>query len=189
MKKVLIVYKSKTGFTKKYVDWICEEVTCDTRTLNEAKTSDIDKYDIIIYGAGIHAGFISGLKKFKKLVDINSKKVIVFATGAAPISDDMVQPVIENNLAECKSSVRFFYFESGLCYEKMGAFSRGMMKIFSKMLNARKDKSEFEDGMSTAIMSSYDNSKKENIEPLITLLNECLVKLIPCVNWYNKMIC
>lgn len=172
MRKVLIVYKSKTGFTKKYVDWICEEVTCDTRTLKEAKTSDMDRYDIIIYGAGIHAGFISGLKKFTKLVDINSKKIIVFATGAAPESDDMVQPVIENNLAECKSSVEFFYLESGLNYEKMGVFSRRLMKVFSKMLNAKKDKSELENGMSKEIMNSFDNSKKENIEPLLALLKE-----------------
>ena len=172
MKKILIVYKSKTGFTKRYVDWICEEVTCDTRTLNETKSSDIDKYDIIIYGAGIRAGFISGLKKFKKLVDINNKKVIVFATGAVAKSDDMIQPVIENNLADCKSRVGFFYFESGICYEKMGAFSRGMMRIFSKMLNAKKDKSEIDEEMSKAIMSSFDNSKKENIESLVTLLKE-----------------
>lgn len=175
MKKVLIVYKSATGFTKKYTDWIIEEVACDAITLGDAKKSDIDKYDIIIFGAGIHAGLISGLKKFKKLFDINNKQVIVFATGASPGSDDMIQAVIENNLAEYKASVRFFYFESGLNYENMGVLSRGMMKMFSKMLNASKNKSDFDKGMSEAIMSSYDNSKKENIEPLVALLKEYLI--------------
>lgn len=63
MKSALIIYKSKTGFTKKYADWIHEDVTCSITTLNRVKKEDIDNNDIILYGAGVHAGLISGLKK------------------------------------------------------------------------------------------------------------------------------
>lgn len=176
VKSALIIYKSKTGFTKKYAEWILEDVTCNCNitTLDNVKKEDIDKHDVIIYGAGVHAGFISGLKKIKKLINFESKKVIIFATGAASNSEEMVKPIIDNNLADCKSKVRFFYFEGGLNYENMGFLSRGLMKTFSKMLKAKKDKTESEKEMSEAIMSSFDNSKKEYIEPITTLLKEYL---------------
>ena len=35
MKSALIIYKSKTGFTKKYVDWILEDVKCSVTTLEK----------------------------------------------------------------------------------------------------------------------------------------------------------
>lgn len=66
----------------------------------------------------------------------------------------------------------FFYFEGGLNYENMGFFSRGLMRTFSKILNAKKDKTEAEQEMSAVIMNSFDNSKKEYIEPLTALLKK-----------------
>ncbi|NLO09478.1 MAG: hypothetical protein GX129_06360 [Clostridiales bacterium] len=172
MKSVLIIYKSKTGFTKKYANWILEDVACNVATFDKVKKEDIDKHNIIVYGAGVHAGLIPGLKKIKKLVNFNDKKVLIFATGAAPNADEIVKPVIENNLADCISKVDFFYFESGINYENMGFFSRGLMKTFSKILNAKKDKTDAEKEMSTMIMTSYDNSKKEYVKPLTELLKE-----------------
>lgn len=29
--KILVTYKSKTGFTKKYAKWIAEELNCETK--------------------------------------------------------------------------------------------------------------------------------------------------------------
>lgn len=174
MKSALIIYKSKTGFTKKYVDWILEDVKCSVTTLDKAKKSDIDKYDIVIYGAGVHAGHIAGLKKFNKLVDYNKKKVIFFATGAAPNAEEIVNPIIDVNIGSNNADVEFFYMEAGICYENMGFFARGLMRAFSKMLKAKKDKTDIEKGMSEALMTSFDNSKKENIEPLIASLKKYL---------------
>ena len=172
MKSALIIYRSKTGFTKKYVDWILEDVTCSVTTLDKVKMVDIDQHDIIIYGAGVHAGFISGLKKIKKLVSFDDKKVIIFATGAAPNAEDIVKPIIDNNLADCISKVDFFYFESGINYENMSFASRGLMKTFSKMLSNKRDKTEAEKEMSEVIKSSFDNSKKEYVGPLTALVKE-----------------
>ena len=143
MKSALIIYKSKTGFTKKYVDWILEDVKCSVTTLDKAKKSDIDKYDI-------------------------------FATGAAPNAEEIVNPIIDVNIGSNNADVEFFYMEAGICYENMGFFARGLMRAFSKMLKAKKDKTDIEKGMSEALMTSFDNSKKENIEPLIASLKKYL---------------
>lgn len=174
MKSALIIYKSKTGFTKKYAEWILEEVPCNIKTFDNIREEDIDKHDIIIYGGGVYAGRISGFNKIKKLINFDEKKVIVFATGAAANSEELTKPIIDNNLVDCKGGVDFFYLEGGLSYEKMGFCARATMKIFSKMFMAKKDKTDSEKEMSEAIMSSFDNARKDYIEPLIVLLKKYL---------------
>lgn len=173
MKSVLLVYKSKTGFTKKYVDWIVEEITCETLPLDKLKANTINNYDIIIYGAGMHAGHISGLKEFKKMVDVKNKKVIVFATGGAPYTEEIFAKIKENNCAEMDAAA-FFYFESGINYERMGAVDKTIMSIYIKILDAKTNKSELEEGTSSAIVHSYDHSNKDYIQPLTTYVRELL---------------
>ena len=59
-------------------------------------------------------------------------------------------------------------------YEKMPASSRLMMKMFIKMLKAKKDKTEAEREMIKMISASYDISDKRYIEPVL----ECLERQI-----------
>ena len=50
MSNTIIVYESKYGSTKKYAEWLSEELSCD---LVEKKKTNIDEllnYDTIIYG-------------------------------------------------------------------------------------------------------------------------------------------
>ena len=66
--------------------------------------------------------------------------------------------------------VNIFYCPGGLNYEKMPVSSRLMMKMFIKMLKAKKDKTEAEQEMIKMISASYDISDKRYIEPVL----ECL---------------
>lgn len=100
--------------------------------------------------------------------------MIFFATGVAPNAEEIVNPIIDVNIGSNNADVEFFYMEAGICYENMGFFARGLMRAFSKMLKAKKDKTDIEKGMSEALMTSFDNSKKENIEPLIASLKKYL---------------
>jgi menaquinone-dependent protoporphyrinogen IX oxidase len=174
MKSILIIYKSKTGFTQKYVDWIVEEVPCNAVTLEKVKANEINNHDIIIYGAGMHAGHIDGLNKFRKLVGPYHKKVIVFATGAAPYTEEIVSKAKEINLINNDADVEFYYFQSGINYERMGTVDKTIMKIYSKILELKSGKTELEEGTRAAILTSYDHSDKEFIRPLTTSLKELL---------------
>ena len=35
--KILLIYKSKTGFTEKYARWISEEINCDVENISNLK--------------------------------------------------------------------------------------------------------------------------------------------------------
>ena len=118
---ILLIYKTKTGFTKRYADWIAEEICCKKIPFKKMDTIEINNYDIIIYGAGMHARHILGSNKFKKRVkNLCHKKIIVFLTGASPCTKEIVDMIKENNFTENeKREIVFYYFNSGLSYEKL----------------------------------------------------------------------
>ena len=164
--KILLIYKSKTGFTKRYADWIGEEVNCNIENISNIKNIDFKNYDLIIYGSRIHAGRIDRLDKVKKLNLGN--RLVIFATGATPKETDSIQEVWKNNLTEKEmKNIKHFYIPAGLNYEKMGFLDKTMMKMATLMLEKKKDKSEEDIGIQNSIKKSYDISDKLRIKPLV----------------------
>lgn len=85
MNKILIIYYTKTGFTEKYAQWVREETNCELLPYSRRDTADFTAYDTIVYGGGVHAGAINGIKWFrKKMTELSGKRLAVFATGAMP---------------------------------------------------------------------------------------------------------
>ena len=164
--KILLIYKSKTGFTEKYAKWISEEIECDVVNISNIQNVNFKNYDIVIYGSRIHAGRIDGLERIKKLNLGN--KLIIFATGATPKENNSIQEVWKNNLSEVElKTIKHFYIPAGMNYEKMGFLDKTIMKMASIMLEKKNDKSEVDIGIQNSIKKSYDISDKSRIKPLI----------------------
>lgn len=49
----IILYQSKYGATKKYVDWLVEETGYDCIETKNAKVANLQNYDVIILGEGV----------------------------------------------------------------------------------------------------------------------------------------
>lgn len=168
--RIIVIYKSKTGFTKRYAEWIAEELKCDILDYKNLSRSSIAEYDFVIYGSRVHAGKIDGIKKIKALFSDNEmSKLIIFATGATPLEvEDVINTIWKSNFSnEELKIISHFYMQGGLNYEKMGILDRMIMKILAKILSRKKDKSSDEAGFEQAIGSSYDISSREYIAPLI----------------------
>ena len=120
LKKVLLIYKSNTGFTKKYAQWIQEELNCSAIELKDANISEVTKYDIVIFGGGIHANKINGIKFIKNNLELfKNKHLIIFATGATPASAVEEVKEFERVNIPNESNISFFYFQSGMNYIDM----------------------------------------------------------------------
>ncbi len=123
--KGIVVYKSKSGFTKQYAEWIAEELDfelCEHRQMSNFQLVD---YDCIIYGGGVYAGKISGLRtmlqRVKKMGDLH---FAIFAVGALPPEEKMIEDLKRKNLEETGSDYPFFYMHGGFDPEKLNAFYR-----------------------------------------------------------------
>ena len=172
--KTIVIYNSQTGFTKRYAEWIAEEAGADCLELSAAKKKNLDAYGAIIFGGWACAGGISKLSWFKDNIEKwADKQLIVFCVGGSPIDSPDIGPALKQNFKESEwKKVNVFYCPGGFNYEKMSVPSKLMMKMFIKMLKAKKGKAEAEAEMIKMISSSYDISDKKYIEPIL----KCLTK-------------
>lgn len=172
MQKTIIVYKSKTGFTRRYAEWIARETGYELLDFKKASLSALAEYDRIVFGSRLFAGTVDGLKKFKETC--RGKQLVLFATGAMPnAADNTIADIWKKNLsADELSSIPHFYMQAGLNYEKMGLAERCMMKMLSIMLSRMKNPSEADLAMARMIEKSFDASDKKYILPLIEHLKK-----------------
>ena len=92
--ETIVIYKSKTGFTKRYAEFIAEDLDAEIYELQEIKIEDINKYDTIVYGGGLYAGSINGIDFINKNIDNFKKhKIIVFATGLCTGNNDEINKI------------------------------------------------------------------------------------------------
>lgn len=172
--KTIIVYTSKTGFTKKYAQLIALHTQSDIIELKSASAGKLAQYDRIVYGGRLFAGTIDGLKKIRKLLNGDiCGRLVVFATGAAPnAAEDVIQKMWAGNLSEHElTAVPHYYMQAGLCYEKMAVIEKFMMKIAAKAVSSKKEKTAEEEDFARAISSSFDIWSEEYAMPLIGYLN------------------
>lgn len=174
-KQVLVVYKSVTGFTKQYAQWIAEALHCETMDLKEASSTAMSNYQTIIFGGRFHAGFVDGLKKAKALFgESAARRLVIFGTGATLGTQiDMINEAWKNNLTpEELNEIPHFYMESGLRQEKMPLGDKLMLKVFAAMVKGKKEKTEYEKAMAQALGESYDHSSREFIKPLVECVRQ-----------------
>jgi menaquinone-dependent protoporphyrinogen IX oxidase len=171
----IVVYKSQSGFTKMYGELIAEKLMCDAVSMKEMKIKKLKDYDVIIFGGGVHAGSINGLKNVKKIVGkLVNKKLVVFCTGATPAEEiKSIEEIKNRNFSKSElSDIPFFYLQSGLNYNKMNVSGKMMMKLLLKMLENKADKTEQDIAMANMIKESYDISDKKYIHSLVTCVKE-----------------
>ncbi len=164
MKKTIVLYRSKTGFSKRYAEWIAEDLACECRPIKGVKLDDLKDYKLVIYGAGVYAGMISGLGKIKNWMEKSPEKTwIVFATGATPHEEGYEEMLLKTNFRKGESRpAHFYYFLSGINYETMGFFNRVLMKFFSGMSAKKNGRAQ------TAKQTSIDLANRHYIANLLS---------------------
>lgn len=169
MKRIAVVYRSKSGFTEKYANWINETIGGDLLRGKETKIEDLLGYDVIIYGGGMYAGGINGLKlitgNFEKLKE---KKLIVFTLGATPVRPEIYEEVKNSNLTkEQQERIAFFLLRGGFDYNKLTFIDKILMQGMKIYLKRKKEPTADERGMLNAYTHSVDFTDKKYIEPII----------------------
>lgn len=168
MEKTVVIYNSQTGFTRRYAQWLSEELGCPCVELAKAKGMDLSEYGTIIFGGWACAGNVSKVKWFKSNIkNWTGKHLAVFCTGASPIAT----PEAEESMKKCfqgeNEKVTTFYCPGGLNYENMPAPSKLAMKMLLSVLKAKKNKTEEDQKQIEMISGSYDIADRKYIEPIV----------------------
>lgn len=174
-RKLLILYKSKTGFTKRYAEMIAAETGGTAMDVKKARPDILLSFEHVIFGGRMHAGRIDGLGDARKLVQGNGIRLsALFVTGAMPNTETQtIADMWKHNLTpEELSGLPHFYMQSGLCYKKMGVSDRIMMGVFVFMMKHKKKESPDESRFAEMIAHSYDISSEDYIWPLVEYMRD-----------------
>ena len=175
--KTLIIYNSQTGFTAKYAQWMAEATGAERMEFKAAKKKQsafFDNYEKIVFGGWVMGGSVCGLKWFaEQLAGWAGKQLAVFAVGATPADSEMADLFMKQTFGGDQwNGVAGFYCQGGICYDKMSAGNRMLMKLLQKALKVKKDKTKADEEMERMIGSSYDISDRKYAEPVINWIIE-----------------
>ncbi len=159
---MVIIYESKTGFTKKYADMLSSKTGMTAFRTNEIPKINHDEE--IIFLGWMKAGKIQGLDKVRKY---NIKAVC--GSGTARTAEPDEKTVITRNKI---GNIPFFYMRGGcLPLSEIKGFDKLLLMMFVKMLKSRKDNDERIKEAISNIENGYDGVKEENLEPVLDWLN------------------
>ena len=172
--KTIIIYTSKTGFTKRYSEWLVEKMNADLIDLKDAqKKGDrfFDDYEAIVYAGWCMAGSVVKVKWFlDKASTWKGKRLAIMVVGGSPNDNPDVEETLNKILNdEQRAYITAFYCQGGINYDKMKGPSKLAMKMFASALKKRKDEKSRQVG--EYISSSYDISDVKYIEPVVAYLN------------------
>lgn len=167
--KCIVIYNSKTGFTKKYAQWIATKLNCEAVEEKNMTPKQWQEHSLMIYGGPLMAGKIAGWDKIRNRIVAEGKQATVYTVGATPMAAvDVIEKVKSDNLSEEEQKeIPFYYFEGGINYEEMGFFSKTILKMMYKSLKNKKDKTPEEIGMMQVFEASFDHAKEEYVEALV----------------------
>ncbi len=160
---MIIVYESKTGFTKRYADMFAARTGLKVFRVNEL--SKLKRDEEIIFFGWMKIGKIQGLNKLRKY---NVKAVCGSGTGQTAEPDN--ETVIARNKID---GIPFFYLRGGcLPLKELKGMDKIMLSMFLNMLKSRKDKDEKLDEAIVNIENGFDGVEEGNLEPVLGWLNK-----------------
>jgi len=168
--RAIVVYASKTGFVEKYAKWLAEEISAKAVRSEDSRIEDLEEFDTIIFGGGLYAGGINGIKLVKKALErFDDKRIAMFITGASPGREEEIDEVWDRNFTkEEQSRMGMFYLRGGFDYEKLGIKDRMLMTLLKKKLESKKELTEDEAGMLAAYDEPVDFTDRENIKDILS---------------------
>lgn len=160
---MVIVYESKTGFTKRYAEMLAAKTGFKVYPVKDV--SKVNRNEGIVFLGWMKVGKIQGLKKLRKY---NVKAVCGSGTGRT------AEPSPEIVIARNKLEGKQFYYLRGGCFplNELKGMDKIMLSMFVKILKSRGDKDDKTQESIAIIENGFDGVEEINLEPVYKWLNE-----------------
>ena len=170
--KTLVLYRSKTGFVRHYAEWIAQALSADLFDAKGFSPKNLAGYDAVVFGGGLYAGGINGLKIIKRhRALLKGKKLAVFASGASPWREETIVEIRDKNFKpEEQVSIGFFYLRGGFDFQQLSRIDRILMGLMKRMLQKKPNPTPDEKGMLASYEQPQDFTKQDNIKELVAYI-------------------
>jgi menaquinone-dependent protoporphyrinogen IX oxidase len=157
--KTLILYKSRSGSTKQYAQWLHEEFSnSDLVNLDKFDEKTIKEYDLVVLGSPTYGKRIIAGDFLKKNWEIlEEKKVYLMVVGAIPQKEAASKSAYKKIPEEIRNSLVGYSKLPG----KMGEMNRFGKIIMRMML-----------GVDPKKIVVQESVKKKDLQPIIDFLRK-----------------
>ena len=167
MSKNAVIYATKYGATERYARWIAEALDAplfEASAFDTAKSAD---YDVVVYGGGLYAGGIKGIK----LVTKNScKALVVFTVGLSNPKTANYAAILRMSFnSKLLSKIKVFHLRGSIDYAKLKPIDRLLMTLkvyWTKLTPASKRTAEHR-GIVATYGKKIDFTNEQAITPLV----------------------
>lgn len=167
----IVIYKSKYGSTKKYAEWIAEELSCDIKENKGIKPDDLDGYDTLIYGGGLYAEVIAGVTLITKNIErFSGKKLIVYSTGITPLDcrDYYDRLVVDKNFKNGElSKIKVYNFMGKMILNELSPVHRAALVSLKKIMKGKQNPTDMEKLLIELCDADGDFTDKTAIKELV----------------------
>jgi menaquinone-dependent protoporphyrinogen IX oxidase len=176
--KTLVIYNSEYGHTKKYAEWLTEELNAEICNGKHLKKSMFDDYAAIVFGGSLYAGRNkAALLLVKHFEQIKNKKVALFTVGMFDTSNEEICMGINKELDKVipftiREKITVFHVRGGIDCQSLN-FPHKLMMKFAHALISKKSEEKLTDS-DKDFLSIYgrkmDFSDKKMLEPVIQFI-------------------
>ncbi|MBN2219094.1 MAG: flavodoxin [Kosmotogaceae bacterium] len=173
MSRTVVLYKTRYGSSKKYAEWIAEEVQGDLFDIEDVDPERLQDCDCIVFGGSLYATGIIGLSTIKENFEsIENKKVIIFSVGASPARTEVIEDIKAKNFSpEIAEKIEFFHLRGGFDFKRLRLVDKILMTLLKSKLKAKRRRGEElssdEKGMLAAYKTAVDFTNRKAIEPIV----------------------
>ncbi|WP_099203724.1 flavodoxin domain-containing protein [Scatolibacter rhodanostii] len=163
MKKIAVIYKSKYGATGRYARWLAEELGAELFEKSQVPASALGEFDLILYGGGVYAGELRGVKFLYKS---RCRNIVLFTVGLEDpekISYAHMEEKIHNTKGLERSKI--FHLRGAMDFNRLQWLDK---KIIGWVMKGQKNPTEMAE-VETMIApeNKIDFVKKEKLAPII----------------------
>lgn len=158
----LVIYKGKYGATKQYAMWIAQEMQLPVASADRFPVDELPKYDYFVLGSSVYIGKLEIRGWLKKNFDVLRNKKIMFFQVAASLVEQLEKRDRYNKAslpATILEKIRFYYLPGRMIMRNLSAWDRFVLKMGARLTKDAAEKK--------AMLTDFDNVKKENILPII----------------------
>ena len=175
MSRTLVIYDSKYGHTKRYAQWLAEELSADICEIKTMSANRLQEYSTIIFGSSLYAGRNrAALLLAKHFEQIKDKRLALFTCGITDTGSE--SSIAARNRAldavitpEIREKTGIFHVRGGIDYERLSFIHRMMMK-FVYSITSKKPENELTDEERDFLAihrQKIDFSDKKMLKPVI----------------------
>ena len=170
--KLLIIFKSNHGYTKRYVDILGNALGCDAVPADKFRGDMLSGYDKILFIGSVRSGRISGFNKVSDYLDIMYKKLVVCGVGMLPSNEERAARVKEATISVAyEKFIPVFYAQGGFDLAELGRTERMAFNMIIRQIKMANLVSDDETCFLNAAATPIDEVKQANIQPLIDYLD------------------